>query len=54
MPNPAIETGQVIVNVVAAPALPYASEVLSGEWKYLLELSAVSEGAASSVGYGRS
>lgn len=35
-PEPAIGTGEVIVDVVAAPILSYANEVFSGARKYLL------------------
>ncbi len=38
LPDPILGTGEVIVDVVAAPVLPYAHEVFSGERKYLLEL----------------
>src|ERR1700728_1402605 len=38
LPDPALGTGEVIVDVVAAGVLPYADEVFSGERKYLLEL----------------
>ncbi len=41
VPDPVGGTGEVIVDVVAAPVLPYASEVFSGERKYLLTLPAV-------------
>ncbi len=41
VPDPVRGTGEVIVDVVAAPVLPYASEVFSGERKYLLKLPAV-------------
>ncbi len=41
VPDPVLGTGEVIVDVVAAPVLPYASEVFSGERKYLLNLPAV-------------
>ncbi len=41
VPDPVSGTGEVIVDVVAAPVLPYASEVFSGERKYLLKLPAV-------------
>ncbi len=40
-PDPVLGTGEVIVDVVAAGVLPYASEVFSGERKYLLALPAV-------------
>ena len=36
MPEPAIGTGEVIVDVVAAPVLSYADEVFSGARRYLL------------------
>lgn len=38
LPDPILGTGEVIVDVVAAPVLPYASEVFSGARRYLLEL----------------
>ena len=38
LPDPALGTGEVIVDVVAAGVLPYAAEVFSGERKYLLIL----------------
>ena len=41
VPDPVTGTGEVIVDVVAAPVLPYASEVFSGKRKYLLKLPAV-------------
>ena len=41
VPYPVHGTGEVIVDVVAAPVLPYAAEVFSGERKYLLALPAV-------------
>lgn len=34
--NPKLGTGEVVVDVVAAPVLSYADEVFSGERKYLL------------------
>ena len=36
--DPALGTGEVIVDVVAAGVLPYANEVFSGARKYLLDL----------------
>jgi len=36
LPDPTLGTGEVIVDVVAAPVLPYTSEILSGERRYLL------------------
>jgi alcohol dehydrogenase len=36
VPEPRIGTGEVIVDVVAAPVLSYADEVFSGQRKYLL------------------
>ena len=36
VPDPTIGTGEVIVDVVAAPVLSYTDEVLSGARKYLL------------------
>lgn len=41
LPDPILGTGEVIVDVVAAPVLSYANEVFSGERKYLLELPVV-------------
>ncbi len=41
LPDPVLGTGEVIVDVVAAPVLSYANEVFSGERKYLLTLPAV-------------
>lgn len=41
LPDPILGTGEVIVDVVAAPVLSYANEVFSGERKYLLELPIV-------------
>jgi alcohol dehydrogenase len=41
LPDPSLGTGEVIVDVVAAPVLSYANEVFSGERKYLLELPIV-------------
>lgn len=38
---PEIGTGEVIVDVVAAPVLPYANEVFSGERRYAIELPIV-------------
>ena len=38
LPDPVLGTGEVIVDVVAAPVLSYTDAVLSGERKYLLEL----------------
>ncbi|WP_426442616.1 alcohol dehydrogenase catalytic domain-containing protein [Bradyrhizobium genosp. P] len=41
VPAPRIGTGEVIVDVVAAPVLSYTDEVFSGARKYLLKLPAV-------------
>ncbi len=41
LPAPVRGTGDVIVDVVAAPVLHYADEVFSGERKYLLKLPVV-------------
>lgn len=41
VPDPVRGTGEVIVDVVATPVLPYAGEVFRGERKYLLSLPAV-------------
>ncbi len=38
LPDPVLGTGEVVVDVVAAPVLPYAGEVFSGARRYLLEL----------------
>lgn len=38
LPDPVLGTGEVIVDVVAAPVLSYANEVFSGARKYLLNL----------------
>ncbi len=38
LPDPILGTGEVVVDVVAAPVLSYANEVFSGERKYLLNL----------------
>ena len=41
IPDPVLGTGEVIVDVVAAPVVPYAKDVLSGARGYLLTLPAV-------------
>ncbi|MGF6873703.1 alcohol dehydrogenase catalytic domain-containing protein [Paraburkholderia sp. MM5477-R1] len=41
MPAPLIGTGEVIVDVAAAPVLPYANEVFSGERRYPIDLPMV-------------
>jgi alcohol dehydrogenase len=41
LPDPRIGTGEVVVDVAAAPVLPYANEVFSGERRYLIELPMV-------------
>jgi alcohol dehydrogenase len=41
VPNPIRGTGEVIVDVIATPVLPYAGEVFSGERKYLLNLPVI-------------
>ncbi|WP_254624463.1 alcohol dehydrogenase catalytic domain-containing protein [Burkholderia diffusa] len=41
MPDPVLGTGEVIVDVVAAPVLSYAREVFSGERQYPIELPMV-------------
>lgn len=41
VPEPAIGTGEVIVDVVVTRVLSYANEVLSGERKYLLDLPVI-------------
>ncbi len=38
LPDPILGTGEVVVNVVAAPVLSYADEVFSGARKYPLKL----------------
>ncbi len=38
LPDPVLGTGEVVVDVVAAGVLPYASEIFSGARKYLLDL----------------
>jgi alcohol dehydrogenase len=38
LPDPILGTGEVIVDVVAAPVLSYMKEVISGERKYLMHL----------------
>ncbi|MFM0432713.1 medium chain dehydrogenase/reductase family protein [Paraburkholderia aspalathi] len=41
IPNPEIGTGEVIVDVAAAPVLPYANEVFNGQRRYPIELPMV-------------
>ncbi len=41
LPDPVLGTGEVLVEVVAAPVLSYANEVFSGARQYLLTLPAV-------------
>ncbi|MFM0134250.1 alcohol dehydrogenase catalytic domain-containing protein [Paraburkholderia sediminicola] len=41
IPNPEIGTGEVIVDVAAAPVLPYANEVFNGQRRYPIELPIV-------------
>ena len=41
VPDPAIGTGEVVVDVVATRVLSYSNEVLSGERKYLLDTPVV-------------
>jgi alcohol dehydrogenase len=41
VPDPVLGTGEVIVEVLAAPVLPYADQVFSGARQYLLELPVV-------------
>ncbi|MCC8402425.1 zinc-binding dehydrogenase [Paraburkholderia sp. MMS20-SJTN17] len=41
MPNPELGTGEVIVDVAAAPVLSYANEVFNGERRYPIELPIV-------------
>ena len=38
LPDPVLGTGEVIVDIMAAPVLSYSNEVFSGERKYLLKL----------------
>lgn len=38
LPDPNLGTGEIIVDVVATPVLPYANEVFSGQRKYLLNV----------------
>ncbi|MEU1985594.1 medium chain dehydrogenase/reductase family protein [Nocardia sp. NPDC019395] len=52
VPDPALGTGEVVVDVVAAGVLPYMAEVLSGERQYLLTLPATP--GAGAVGRVRS
>lgn len=40
-PDPVLGSGEVIVDVTAAPVLPYAGEVFSGARRYLLDLPAI-------------
>jgi len=42
LPDPVLGTGEVLVDVVAAAVLPYASEVFSGARKYPLVLPVIS------------
>jgi len=41
IPDPGLGTGEVIVDVLAAPVLPYAREIFSGERKYMFDLPQV-------------
>ena len=41
IPAPTMGTGEVVVDVAAAPVLPYAHEVFSGERRYLIDLPMV-------------
>ena len=41
LPDPSLGTGEVIVDVVAAPVLSYMKEVISGERQYLFDLPQV-------------
>ncbi|MEU0797036.1 zinc-binding alcohol dehydrogenase family protein [Amycolatopsis sp. NPDC005961] len=41
LPDPVLGTGEILVDVVAAPVLPYAAEVFRGERNYLLTLPVV-------------
>ncbi|MFM0268549.1 alcohol dehydrogenase catalytic domain-containing protein [Paraburkholderia sediminicola] len=41
IPNPEIGTGEVIVDVAAAPVLPYANDVFNGQRRYPIELPIV-------------
>ncbi|MGR6920312.1 alcohol dehydrogenase catalytic domain-containing protein [[Actinomadura] parvosata] len=38
VPEPVLGSGEVVVDVVAAPVLPYAAEVFTGQRQYLLTL----------------
>ena len=51
LPDPVLGTGEVIVDVVATGVVSYASEVFSGERRYLIELP-VAPGCGA-VGRGR-
>lgn len=46
MPEPDIGTGEVVVDVLAAPVLHYAAEVFSGERNYALEPPVIPGGGA--------
>src|SRR5271169_6528989 len=41
LPDPVLDTGEVVVDVVATGVLPYAREVFSGERNYMLTLPVV-------------
>jgi NADPH:quinone reductase-like Zn-dependent oxidoreductase len=41
IPEPALGTGEIIIDVAASRVLPYSNEVFSGERQYLLELPVV-------------
>ena len=46
VPDPALGTGEVIVDVAIAPVLSYAHEILSGARNYALQLPIVPGGGA--------
>jgi alcohol dehydrogenase len=52
LPDPVLGTGEVVVDVVAAPVLSYANEVFRGDRQYLLDLPQVP--GAGAVGRVRS
>ncbi|QUQ65958.1 alcohol dehydrogenase catalytic domain-containing protein [Kutzneria sp. CA-103260] len=50
VPDPVLGTGEVLVDVVAAPVLPYTGEVVGGDRGYLLDLPvAIGAGAVGRV-----
>jgi alcohol dehydrogenase len=50
MPNPALGTGEVVVDVIATQVLSYANEVFGGERKYLLDLPVIPIGRVRAIG----